>query len=79
MRKILAFVAGAMCGAIVGAVAALMLAPASGDEMRSETRKRFDEIMDEGRRAAAERRAELELQLRQMQRRDEVEIKTTRE
>ena len=79
MRKILAFVAGAMCGAIVGAVAALMLTPSSGDEMRSETRKRLDEIMDEGRRAAAERRAELELQLRQMQRRDEVEIKTTRE
>jgi len=79
MRKILAFVAGAMCGAIVGAVAALMLTPSSGDEMRSETRKRIDEIMDEGRRAAAERRAELELQLRQMQRRDEVEIKTTRE
>jgi gas vesicle protein len=68
-----------MCGAIVGAVAALMLTPSSGDEMRSETRKRIDEIMDEGRRAAAERRAELELQLRQMQRRDEVEIKTTRE
>jgi len=78
MRKILAFVAGAMCGAIVGAVAALMLAPISGDEMRSETRKRFDEIMEEGRKAAAERRADLELQLRQMQRRDEVEIKTTR-
>jgi gas vesicle protein len=74
MRKILAFTAGAMCGAIVGAIAALMLAPTSGDELREQTRKRFDEIMEEGKKAAADRRAELEAQLRKMQQRDEVEI-----
>ena len=76
MQKILAFMAGAMCGAIVGAVAVLLLTPASGMEMREQARKRVDEIVEEGRKAAAERRAELEQQLRQMQRRDEVEIKT---
>ena len=76
MQKILAFMAGAMCGAIVGAVAVLLLTPASGTEMREQARKRMDEMVEEGRKAAAERRAELEQQLRQMQRRDEVEIKT---
>ena len=77
MQKILAFMAGAMCGAIVGAVAVLLLTPASGMEMREQARKRVDEIVEEGRKAAAERRAELEQQLRQMQLRDEVEIKTS--
>lgn len=71
MGKILGFVAGAMCGAIVGAVSALLLAPVSGTEVRQQARKRFDEIVEEGRKAADERRAELEKQLRQMQRREE--------
>jgi len=70
MRGILAFVAGAMCGAIVGAVAVLLLTPLSGGEIRGQTRKRFDEIVSEGRKAAGERRIELEQQLREMQRRD---------
>ncbi len=71
MRKMLAFVAGAMCGAIVGSVAALLLAPMSGGEMQQQARQRFEEIVAEGRKAAEERRAELERQLRQMQRREE--------
>jgi len=71
MRKILAFAAGAMCGAIVGAVAALLLAPMSGSEMQEQARKRVEDVMAEGRKAAEQRRAELEKQLRQMQRREE--------
>lgn len=71
MRKILAFAAGAMCGAIVGAVAALLLAPLSGGEVRKQARQRLDEIVEEGKKAAAERRAELEKQLRELQRREE--------
>jgi len=71
MRNILAFMAGAMSGAIVGAVAALFLAPMSGGEIREQARKRFDEIVEEGKKAADERRAELEKQLRAMQHRDE--------
>lgn len=70
MRGILAFVAGGMCGAIVGAVAILLLTPLSGDEIRGQTRKRFDDIVAEGRKAAGERRIELEQQLREMQRRE---------
>jgi gas vesicle protein len=67
MTRILAFMAGAICGAMVGAVAALLLAPFSGDELRGGARRRVDEVLMEGRRAAAERRAELEQQLRNMQ------------
>ena len=70
MRNILAFMAGAMCGAIVGAVAALMLAPLSGGEIREQALRRFDETVREGKRAADKRRAELEEQLRKMQSRE---------
>jgi gas vesicle protein len=59
MNKIFGFLAGAMCGAIVGAVAALLLTPESGGEIRSEARQRFDELLAEGRKAAASRRSEL--------------------
>ena len=63
MRRFVGFLAGAMCGAIVGAVAALLLAPYSGLELRQNVRLRVDEILAEGRQAAADRRAELEAQL----------------
>ena len=74
MSRILAFTAGALCGAMVGAVAALLLAPMSGSELQEQTRKRVEEIVAEGRRAAEERRADLERQLRQMQRREETPV-----
>jgi gas vesicle protein len=63
MKRLVGFIAGAMCGAIVGAVAALLLAPASGVELRQSARARFQEMLTEGRKAAADRRAELETQL----------------
>jgi gas vesicle protein len=68
MRKLVAFVAGAMCGGIVGAVAALLLAPVPGSELRQSARVRFDEMLAEGRQAAADRRAELEAQLAALKR-----------
>jgi len=74
MSRFLAFTAGALCGAMVGAVAALLLAPMSGSELQEQTRKRVEEIVAEGRRAAEERRADLERQLRQMQRREETPV-----
>ena len=62
MRKLVGFIAGAMCGAIVGAVAALLLAPSSGIELRQNVRARVDDVLSEGRQAAANRRADLEAQ-----------------
>ncbi|MCL4870039.1 MAG: YtxH domain-containing protein [Anaerolineae bacterium] len=54
MSKFFSFLAGAMCGAIVGSVAALLLTPASGSELRSEVNARLEEAMREGRRAKQE-------------------------
>jgi len=68
MRRLVGFIAGAMCGAIVGAVAALLLAPASGIELRQKARVRFDAMLTEGRQAAADRRSELEAQLAALKR-----------
>jgi gas vesicle protein len=68
MRRIIGFIAGAMCGAIVGAVAVLLLAPTSGVELRQRVRARVGELVAEGRQAAEERRAELEAQLAALKR-----------
>jgi gas vesicle protein len=68
MRRIIGFIAGAMCGAIVGAVTVLLLAPASGMELRQRVRARVGELVAEGRQAAEERRAELEAQLAALKR-----------
>jgi gas vesicle protein len=70
MNKIVGFLAGAMCGAIVGAVAALLLTPESGGEIRSEARQRFDELLAEGRKAAGARRSELMGEFEAMKRGD---------
>jgi gas vesicle protein len=66
--KFLAFVDGLVFGALLGAVAGLLLAPQPGDELQSKIRERYDEVMNEGRRAAAERRAELEAQFAEAKR-----------
>ena len=63
MRKLLSFLAGALAGAVVGGTAALLLTPVPGTEIQSRVHTRFQELVDEGRRAAAARRAELEAQL----------------
>jgi gas vesicle protein len=59
------FLAGIITGAVVGSVLGLLAAPKSGEELQSMVRARADLVMDEGRRAAAERRAELEAQFAQ--------------
>ena len=63
MRKFLSFLVGAILGGLVGATAAILLAPASGNDLRSQLRDRALKIQDEVKAAAAARRAELEEQL----------------
>ena len=67
MNKFLSFVAGAMCGAIVGATAALLLTPSSGEQLRSDVAARWEEALEEARRAMEETRLELQAQFEQMQ------------
>lgn len=63
MRRMLMFLAGTFCGALVGAVAALLLAPASGEELRSRLRDRYQGLVEDVRQAYQSRRAQLEAEL----------------
>lgn len=63
MRRMLLFLAGTFCGALVGAVAALLLAPASGEELRSRLCDRYQGLVEDVRQAYQSRRAQLEAEL----------------
>ncbi|HEY57605.1 MAG TPA: YtxH domain-containing protein [Anaerolineae bacterium] len=63
MRKFFAFLSGTLTGAAVGAVMALLLAPAPGEELREQALQRMASLRQEIREAAAARRAELEAEL----------------
>ncbi len=66
MRKAMAFVFGAVLGGILGGLTALLLAPYSGEEMRSVIQKGVDNIQLEIKEAAVQKRAELEGQLQEL-------------
>lgn len=59
------FFEGVIIGAVVGAAVALLMAPQSGKQTQGTIKERINLVLDEGKRAAAERRAELEAQLAQ--------------
>lgn len=63
MRRLLAFVLGAASGALIGASIAILVAPESGENLRSGLRNRWLRLQDELEGAASDRRAELERQL----------------
>jgi len=63
VRRVLNFLAGFFVGGLVGAVAGLLMAPESGNKLQERIRARVDELVEEGEKAAAARRAELENQL----------------
>ncbi|MFN2221027.1 MAG: YtxH domain-containing protein [Chloroflexota bacterium] len=67
MNKILSFIAGSMCGAVVGATIALLLAPSSGEELRGEMVNRWEEALNEARLAMEETRRDLQAQFEMMQ------------
>ncbi len=59
---------GLVLGALVGGAIALLLAPRSGRDTRAAIRGRINLVVEEGRRAAAEKRAELEAQFAEAKR-----------
>ena len=63
MNKFINFVAGATLGALVGAAAALLMAPVAGEELQAQIKEQVEQIQLEVKTAASERRAELETQL----------------
>jgi gas vesicle protein len=67
MNKLFNFLAGALCGAIVGATAALLLTPSSGQQLREDAVHRLETALDEARKAMEETSRELQAQFEQMQ------------
>jgi gas vesicle protein len=68
MGKALDFLAGVALGALVGGALGLLTAPRSGMATQAAIRDRVNLVIEEGRRAAAERRAELEAQFAEAKR-----------
>ncbi len=66
MNKMFSFLAGALCGALMGSVLALLLAPSSGEALRVGAQSRWDEAMNEAKSAREETKKRLEAQFEQM-------------
>ena len=63
MKKAMAFIFGAVLGGVLGGITALLLAPYSGEDLRTVIQKEVDNIQIEIKEAAQKKRAELEEQL----------------
>jgi gas vesicle protein len=68
MDRTINFIAGFMMGGLVAGGITLLVAPRSGRQTQAEIRHRIDLILEEGKRAAAERRAEMEAQFAEARR-----------
>ncbi len=62
MKRIFSFMAGTLCGIVVGGVAALLLTPASGEDLWAQAEARWQSAKDEAQLAMNERRRDLETQ-----------------
>ena len=63
MSRFFNFIIGAVLGGMVGTVTALLLTPASGENLRKQIQETAIDIHEEVRHAAHDRRVELEKQL----------------
>ena len=68
MDRTVNFLGGLLLGALAGATFGLLVAPESGEQLQVRIRERINAAIEEGRRAAAERRAELEAQFSEAKR-----------
>lgn len=68
MEKTISFLGGVVLGAVIGAAVAALMAPEPGVELQTRIRERVNLTIQEGQRAAAERRTELEAQFAQAKR-----------
>ena len=66
MRRMFGFLIGITVGGLVGSTIALLMAPESGDQLRSQIRERGQSFFNDVRSAADERRIELRQQLEEM-------------
>ena len=77
MRKLVNFLAGFFVGGLIGAGAGLLLAPGAGTELQDRIRGRIDELIEEGKKAAVARQAELEAELEALKSGEPVTIETS--
>ena len=63
MRRMFGFLIGVFVGSLVGSVIALMLAPESGETLRSQLRDRGQNFLNDVRHSADARRIELRKRL----------------
>ncbi len=68
MNKMFSFMAGALCGALIGSVTALLLTPTSGEALKTSAKSRWQAAIDDGRQAMAAKEQELQLQFDQAKR-----------
>ena len=68
MRRFTSFLAGSLCGALLGAVVAILLAPYSGEDLRQRARDRLMGLRDEVREAYYARLEQLEAELESLRR-----------
>lgn len=66
MNRLLNFVSGLIMGAATGATLMILLTPVPGAEVQTKIRTRVEDLRMEVRRAAEERRREMEEQLHQL-------------
>ena len=66
MSRFFNFILGVILGALTGSVLAILLAPASGQNLRRQIQETAIDIQEEVRHAVHDRRVELEQQLEEM-------------
>ena len=66
MDKFLKIVAGLLLGALLGAALVVLFAPQSGEETRRQIRERIEAVLEEGQKAAEERRLQLMAQFEEL-------------